>query len=104
MAMVAGRAGQPQGRAKPREDDVRRRWSRRPPGGARRRGRAGVDDDSGVAELDDEAGRGSTTRSGGVDDDGDAAELDVAGRGRDDEIDVVDRKVEDEQRNRSIYI
>ena len=42
------------------------------PGGARRRGRAGVDDDGGAAELD------------------------AAGRGRDDEIDVVDRKVEDE--------
>ena len=41
----------------------------------------------------------------GVDDDGGAAELDAAGRGRDDEINVVDRKVEDEQnRNRSIYI
>ena len=39
----------------------------------------------------------------GVDDDDGAAELDAAGRGRD-EIDVVDRKVEDEQRNRSIYI
>ena len=63
-----------------REDDVRRRQARRPPGGARRRGRAGVDDDGGAAELD------------------------AAGRGRDDEIDVVDRKVEDEQRNRSIYI
>ena len=62
------------------------------------------------------AGRGSTTTvawawqrrrdrgRAGVDDDGSAAELDAAGRGRDDEIDVVDRKVEDEQRNRSIYI
>ena len=78
--MAAGRAGRPRGRAEPREDDVRRRRSRRPPGGARRRGRAGVDDD------------------------GSAAELDAAGRGRDDEIDVVDRKVEDEQRNHSIYI
>ena len=38
-------------------------------------------------------------RRAGVDDDGGAA-----GRGRDDEIDVVDRKVEDEQRNFSIYI
>ena len=80
MALAAGRAGRPRGRAEPREDDVRRRRSRRPPGGARRRGRAGVDDDSGAAELD------------------------AAGRGRDDEIDVVDQKVEDEQRNRSIYI
>ena len=78
--MAAGRAGRPRGRAEPREDDVRRRRSRRPSGGARRRGQAGVDDD------------------------GSAAELDAAGRGRDDEIDVVDRKVEDEQRNRSIYI
>ena len=78
--MAAGRAGRPRGRAKPREDDVRRRRSRRPLGGARRRGRVGVDDDGGVAELD------------------------AAGRGRDDEIDVVDRKVEDEQRNRLIYI
>ena len=61
------------------------------------------------------AGRGSTTTAAqarqrrrdrgraGVDDDGGATELDAAGRGRD-EIDVVDRKVEDEQRNRSIYI
>ena len=72
MAMVAGRAGRPRGRAEPREDDVRRRRSRQPPGGARRRGRAEVDDDGGAAELD------------------------AAGRGRDDEIDVVDRKVEDE--------
>ena len=62
-----------------REDYVRWRRARRPPGGAQRRGRAGVDDDGGPVELD------------------------VAGRGRD-EIDVVDRKVEDEQRNRSIYI
>ena len=53
--------------------------TRRPPGGARRRGRTGVDDDGGAAELD------------------------VAEHGRD-VIDVVDRKVEDEQRNRSIYI
>ena len=53
--------------------------TRRPPGGARRRGRAGVDDD------------------------GREAELDAAGHSRD-EIDVVDQKVEDEQRNRSIYI
>ena len=73
-----GRAGRPRGRAEPREDDVRRRRARQPPGGARRRGRAGVDDDG-------------------------AAKLDAAGRGRD-EIDVVDRKVEDEQRNHSIYI
>ena len=80
MAMAAGRAGRPWGRAEPREDDVRRRRSRRPLGGARRRGRAGVDDDDGAVELD------------------------AAGRGRDDEIDIVDRKVEDEQRNRSIYI
>ena len=72
--MAAGRAGQPRGRAEPREDDVRRRRSRRPPGVARRRGRAGVDDDGGAAELD------------------------AAGRVRDDEIDVVDQKVEDEQR------
>ena len=78
--MAAGRAGRPRGRAEPREDDVRWRRSRRPPGGARRRGRAGVDDGGGTVELD------------------------AAGRGRDDEIDVVDRKVEDEQRNRSIYI
>ena len=78
--MVGGRAGRPRGRAEPREDDVRRRRSRRPPGRARRRGRAGVDDDGGAAELD------------------------ADGRGRDDEIDVVDRKVEDEQRNRLIYI
>ena len=28
----------------------------------------------------------------------------AAGRGRDDEIDVVDRKIEDEQRNHPIYI
>ena len=77
--MVGVRAGRPRGRAEPREDDVRRRRARRPPGGARRRGRARVDDDGGSAELD------------------------AAGRGRD-EIDVVDRKVEDEQRNRSIYI
>ena len=54
------------------------------------------------------AGRGSMTTTvrarqrrrdrgrAGVDDDGGAAELDAAGRGRDDEIDVVDRKVEDE--------
>ena len=62
-----------------REDDVRRRWARRPSGGARRRGQAGVDDGGGTAELD------------------------TAGRGRD-KIDVVDRKVEDEQRNHSIYI
>ena len=74
-----GRAGRPRGRAEPREDDVRRRRARRPPGGARRRGQVGVDDDGGAAELD------------------------AAERGRD-EIDVVDRKVEDEQRNRSIYI
>ena len=39
----------------------------------------------------------------GVDDDGGAAELDAAGGGRD-EIGIVDRKVEDEQRNCSIYI
>ena len=88
MAMAAGRAGRPWGRAEPREDDVRRRRSRRLLGGAQRRGRAGVDDDGGAAELD-VAGRGRD---------------DAAGRGRDDEIDVVDRKVEDEQRNRSIYI
>ena len=74
-----GRAGRPRGRAEPREDDVRRRRARWPPGGSRRRGRAGVGND------------------------GDAVELDAAGRGRD-EIDVVDRKVEDEQRNHSIYI
>ena len=52
-----GRAGRPRGRAEPREDDVRRRQSRRPSGGARRQGRAGVDDDGGTAELD-AAGRG----------------------------------------------
>ena len=69
--MAAGRAGRPRGRAEPREDDVWRRRARRPPGGTRRRGRAEVDDDGGAAELD------------------------VAGSGRDDEIDVVDRKVED---------
>ena len=78
--MAAGRAGRPRGRAEPREDDVRRRRSRRPPGGARRRGWAGVDDDGGTAEHD------------------------AVGRSRDDEIDVVVRKVEDEQRSRSIYI
>ena len=72
MAMAAGRAGRPRGRAKPREDGVWRRRSRRPSGRARRRGRAGVDNDGGAAELD------------------------AAERGRDDEIDVVDRKVEDE--------
>ena len=77
--MAAGRAGRPRGRAEPREDNVWRRRARRPPGGARRRGRAGVDDD------------------------GREAELDAAGHSRD-EIDVVDQKVEDEQRNRSIYI
>ena len=44
-----------------------------------------------------ELSRARTTYDGG------AVELDAAGRGRD-EIDVVDQKVEDEQRNRSIYI
>ena len=43
-------------------------------------------------------GRGSTTRPGG------GRRRRWRRRGRDDEIDVVDRKVEDEQRNRSIYI
>ena len=76
--MAAGRAGRPRGRAEPREDDVRRRRSRRPPGGARRRGRAGVDDDGGAAETSSTARRGRDRR--------------------------VDRKVEDEQRNCSIYI
>ena len=62
--MAAGRAGRPRGLAEPREDDVRQRRSRLPPGGARRQGRVGVDDDGGAVELD------------------------AAGRGRDDEIDV----------------
>ena len=44
------------------------------------------------------AGRGSTTRPGG------GRRRWRRGRGRDDEIDVVDQNVEDEQRNRSIYI
>ena len=44
------------------------------------------------------AGRGSTTRPG------EGMRRRRRGRGRDDEIDVVDQKVEDEQRNRSIYI
>ena len=48
-------------------------------------------------------GQGEWRGRAGVDDDNGTAQLDAAGRGRD-EIDVVDRKVEDEQRNRSIYI
>ena len=51
-----------------------------------------------------ELSRARTTYDGD-DLDGHRAGLDDEGeRGRDDEIDVVDRKVEDEQMNRSIYI
>ena len=82
--MAAGRAGRPRGRAEPREDDVRRRLDGR---------RAGLDDDSG-------AGAAETTRSRP----GGGRRRWRRGRGSDDEIDVVDRKVEDKQRNRSIYI
>ena len=51
MAIVAGRAGRPRGRAEPHEDDVRRRLDGR---------RAGLDDDggAGAAETTIEAGRG----------------------------------------------
>ena len=51
MAMAAGRAGRPRGRAEPREDDVRRRLDGR---------RAGLDDEggAGAAETTIEAGRG----------------------------------------------
>ena len=49
MAMVAGRAGRPRGRAEPREDDVWRRLDGRRARGRRRRGRAGVDHNDGGA-------------------------------------------------------
>ena len=72
------------GRAEPREDDVRRRLYGR---------RVGLDDDgdAGTVEMTRSLPGGGRRRR-------------WRGRGRDDEIDVVDRKVEDEQRNRSIYI
>ena len=76
MHMVAGRAGRPRGRAELREDDVRRRLDGR---------RAGLDDDGG-------AGAAETMRSRP----GGGRRRRRRGRGRDDEIDVVDRKVEDE--------
>ena len=84
MAMAAGRAGRPRGRAEPCEDDVQRRLDGR---------QAGLDDDggAGAAEI-------MRSRPGG------GRRRRRRGRSRDDEIDVVDRKVEDEQRNRSIYI
>ena len=74
--MVAGRAGRPRGRAEPREDDVRRRLYGR---------RVGLDDDgdAGTVEMTRSLPGGGRRRR-------------WRGRGRDDEIDVVDRKVEDE--------
>ena len=73
-------------------------------------GRAGSLGDGGwgrVQRLRRDAARcgpGEWRGRAGVDDDGGAAEVDAAEGGRD-EIDIVDRKVEDEQnRNRSIYI
>ena len=76
MAMAAGRAGRPRGRAEPREDDVRRRLDGR---------WAGLDDDGGAG-----AAETMRLRPGG------GRRRRRRGRGRDDEIDVVDRKVEDE--------
>ena len=76
MHMAAGRAGRPRGRAEPREDDVRRRLNGR---------RAGLDNDGG-------AGMAEATRSRP----GGGRRRRRRGCGRDDEIDVVDRKVEDE--------
>ena len=74
--MAAGRAGRPRGRAEPREDDVRRRLYGR---------RVGLDDDgdAGTVEMTRSLPGGGRRRR-------------WRGRGRDDEIDVVDRKVEDE--------
>ena len=74
--MAAGRAGRPRGRAELCEDDVWRRLDGR---------RAGLDDDGGV-------GVAETTRSRP----GGGRRRRRRGCGRDDEIDVVDRKVEDE--------
>ena len=74
--MAAGHAGRPWGRAEPCEDDVRRRLDGR---------RVGLDDDGG-------AGAAETTRSRP----GGGRRRRRRGRGRDNEIDVVDRKVEDE--------
>ena len=71
--MAAGRAGRPRCRAEPREDDIRRRLDGR---------RAGLNDDGG-------AGTAETTRSRP----GGGRRQWRRGHGRDDEIDVVDRKV-----------